>query len=342
MGIDATGPDASDTIDAMPAAALEVTGAAKDYFTGSGLTGATLASEGMEPGLTTTSGDAGAYRLTPVPPGSVFFLTATRTNYRPTRGLPIRVDATSVAVDQPMVSTADARRQYTTLGLTPTAATGVVFADLVRRNGTPLVDVPVTDIVLVDGADAPAGLGPYVFGTLGDLVPNGTLAVTTNVNGRSRIGILDVPPGTYTLKVTYTAGSGGAMVDSVRVDVTADGASLTVVGGGEGMPAPGSRSFTADVYPRLQTAANGGLGCANCHTTGGVAAVLPYDLPAMMTYDAIMARTGVVDTTTPAMSKLLTKPLYEEPPDHPNATFLDMTDPDYLIILDWITQGARR
>jgi|JI10StandDraft_1071094.scaffolds.fasta_scaffold06168_8 hypothetical protein len=340
MAVDATGPDAGEGIDAA-VVELRVAGVAKDYFTNAALSNATLASEGMEPGLTATSGSGGEFALTPVPPGSVFFVTATRANYRTTRGLPIEVAATSVTADQPMVSNVDARRQSTTLGRTPLAGTGVVFAELVRRNGMPLVDVPVADIVLVDALEAPAGVGPFVFGVLGDVVPNETLGVATAVNGRSRVGFLDVPPGTYTLKVTYAAGGGGTMVDSVRVDVTAEGASLTSVGGGEGMPPAGTRTFATDVYPRLQTAANGGLGCANCHTAGGAAAVLPYDQPAMMTYDAIRARPGVVDTATPAMSMLLTKPLYEVPANHPNATFLDASDPDYLIFLEWITQGAR-
>ena len=43
---------------------------------------------------------------------------------------------------------------------------------------------------------------------------------------------------------------------------------------------------------------------------------------------------------TPATSMLLTKPLYEDPPNHPNATFLDVSDPDYIVILQWIEQGA--
>ena len=45
-------------------------------------------------------------------------------------------------------------------------------------------------------------------------------------------------------------------------------------------------------------------------------------------------------TATPADSLLLTKPLYDDPPNHPNATFLDMNDPDYIVFLQWITQGA--
>ncbi|HVK76294.1 MAG TPA: hypothetical protein VM734_23365 [Kofleriaceae bacterium] len=102
----------------------------------------------------------------------------------------------------------------------------------------------------------------------------------------------------------------------------------------------GARTFTLDVYPRLQKAANGGLGCANCHTAGGLAAILQYDLPAAEAHAAILARPGVVTVATPATSLLLTKPLYEDPPNHPNATFVNPLDPDYLVIMEWIQQGA--
>lgn len=335
------GPDAGSDVDAAPTPTVRVSGKAKDYFTGAALATVAVESDGMEPQLNATSDAAGDFAFDTVPPGSVFYLSATRANYRPTRGLPVRVEAMPVTADQTLVSVNDARRQYTTLGLPLAAGKAVVFADLLRRNGTPLIDVPVADIKLLDATSAPVGLGPYVFGPNGDLVPNATLAVTTDVGGRSRVGFLDVPPGQYTLSVTYLAGGGAPMTDTTRVDASADGASLARTGDTGGMgPGMGARTFTADVYPRLQTAANGGLACANCHTAGGVAAVLPFDGPVQATYDAIRARPGVVVLATPATSMLLTKPLYEDPANHPNATFLDVTDPDYIVILQWITQGA--
>ncbi|MBK9032753.1 MAG: hypothetical protein IPL61_16040 [Myxococcales bacterium] len=335
------GPDGTAGIDAAPSPTYRVSGKAKDYFTDAVLATVGIESDGMEPQLNATSDAAGDFAFDTVPPGSVFFLTASRAVYRPTRGVPVRVEAMPVTADQWLVSVNDARRQYTSLGLPVVTGKAVVFAELFRRNGTPLADVPVADITLLDALAAPVGSGPYVFGPNGDLVTNLTLAVTTVVNGRSRIGFLDVPPGSYTLSVTYTAGAGQPTTDTVRVDTFADGASLTRTGEGGGMgPGMGARTFTADVYPRLQTAANGGLGCANCHTTGGIAAILPFDLSVQLTLDGINARPGVLNLLAPAESMLLTKPMYEDPPNHPNATFLDATDPDYLVILQWIEQGA--
>jgi hypothetical protein len=337
-------PDAGGGTDGAPTEALRVSGKVKDYFTEMPLPITTVESDGMEPQLTAQTDGTGDFAFDTVPPGSVFYLTTTRTNYRPTRGNAVRVEGMAVTADQHAVSLADSRRQYSTLNLPVGTGKAVVFAELLRRNGTPLVGVPLTDVKLVDMLDAPVGLGPYVFGMNGDLVTNvgpAGIIQTTEFGGRSRVGFLDVPPGSYTLKVTYAAGGGAPMTDTVRVDAIADGASLAKTGGGGGMgPGMGARTFTADVYPRLQTAANGGLACANCHTAGGVGAVLPFDGPVQATYDAIRARPNVVNLATPATSLLLTKPMYEDPPNHPNATFLDALDPDYLVLMQWIQQGA--
>ena len=242
-------PDAGAGADAAPAVTYRVSGKAKDYFTGAVLGSATISSDGMEPQLTATTDAAGDFAFDAVPPGSVFFLIANRAVYRPTRGVPVRVEAMAVTADQTLVSVNDARRQYTTLGLPVVTGKAVVFAELRRNNGTPLADVPVADIVLVDALDAPVGVGPFVFGPTGDLVSNLTLAVSTVVDGRSRVGFLDVPPGAHTLKVTYPSGGGAPMTVTARVDATADGATLVQTGDGGMGPGMGARTFAADVYP---------------------------------------------------------------------------------------------
>jgi hypothetical protein len=342
--------DAGGDVDASPdPVLLSVSGRTLDYFTGAPLDMVQLSTEGMTPASSDSSDATSAYELA-VPPGSVFFASATRTNYRPTRSAPIRVtDQSLMMTDLTVASVADTRRQYTTLNLTPTAGRAVLFGLLLRNNGTPLEGVPLADIKLVDALNAPVGLGPYFFGASGDLVSNATLAVSTAFGGKARVGFLDVPPGTYTLKVTYTAGGGGGggtptiRTYEIPVEAVADGATLAATGGGDDdmTPPPGARTFTMHVYPRLQKAANGGLGCANCHTAGGTAAILQFDLPVADAHAAIRGRLGVVNPpATAATSLLLTKPLYEDPPNHPNATFLTTLDPDYVVIMEWISQGA--
>lgn len=142
--------------------------------------------------------------------------------------------------------------------------------------------------------------------------------------------------------MTYTAGGGAPMTD------TADGSTPSPTAPASCAAAAtaardwgtGARTFTLDVYPRLQTAANGGLACANCHTTGGVAAVLPFDGPIQATYDAIRARPGVVVLATPATSMLLTKPLKPGIPQPPQRHVPNASGLDYIVILQWIEQGA--
>jgi hypothetical protein len=188
-------------------------------------------------------------------------------------------------------------------------------------------------------------LGPYFMGEV-DVDPK--LLVATAYDGRSRALFLDVPPGTYTLKVTHPNNQNGINTLTVPVMLATGGATLAVTGGSGGGGGGGgdnnimNPTFAMHVYPRLQKAAVGGLGCANCHTANGLAGgVLQFDLPAELVLQNMLARPGVIDLASPADSLLLTKPLYEPPPyNHPNATFIDTNDPDYKLILLWISQGA--
>ena len=69
-------------------------------------------------------------------------------------------------------------------------------------------------------------------------------------------------------------------------------------------------------------------------------AALQYDVPAADVHAALIARAGVINLATPADSLLLTNPLYETPPDHPNATFGSLDNTFYQKWLQWITDGA--
>ena len=112
------------------------------------------------------------------------------------------------------------------------------------------------------------------------------------------------------------------------------------MGGGTPPPPPGAVTFVGDVFPILQKASVGGDGCANCHTLGGVANFLRFDDDPILAHQAILARPGVVNVLDPALSMILTKPVYEDPPNHPNATWLNSLDPSYQIIMQWVALGA--
>lgn len=133
-------------------------------------------------------------------------------------------------------------------------------------------------------------------------------------------------------------------------DATVHGATLVLLekiggmgeggGGGGGGEMP-MVSFTTDVYPLLQRASAGGQGCASCHTAGGAAGgALILDDGAAIVHARLIADPELVNLPIPEASLLLTKPLYETPPNHPNATWLTTADPAYVTILGWITAGA--
>ena len=318
-----------------------VSGSVMDYFGNVALSQTAIASDGITPPVMATSAMDGTYSLS-VPVGSKFFLVTTRASYRPTRNVPLTMADTAIMQDVYVLSEQDIRNQYVTAaGKQPTAGTAFLEADLQNPDGTPLVGIPTTNVKLLDAQNQPVTgvLGPYFFGTNGVLDPAATTSAAYGTPPKVRVAILDVPPGTYTLAVTRPAGAGNAQ-DNTIVQTAADGATLAVSGQAAPMSSATDPHFSTDIYPKLQKAANGGLGCANCHTAGGPGAVLIYDDPPATVLTKMMAATGVIDLTTPANSLLVKNPLYP-PTNHPNATFLDVNDPNYKLFLLWITNGAK-
>lgn len=326
----------------------KVTGKTMDYFTAATpLVDATVRSDGIDPSKTTLSIADGAFSIDEVPPGSKVFFSVEAPNYRPTRNLAISVADAPVSQDLYVVANGDVTRQYATDGKTPTAGRAVVFAELQLKNGQPAAGIPLTDVKLLDAADQPVAgvIGPYTFGAAGDITP--ASLQTELQNNKVRVAFLDVPAGTFKLNVSVVNGGVTELIES-SVATLANGATLHLVGGAAigGPPGGGNLTnptFAIDIHPRLQRAAKGGLGCANCHTALGQGAVLVLDGAAQATLDALKAKLGLIDLATPANSLLLTKPLYElaPPQNHPNATFVDLNDNDYKLIALWITQGAK-
>lgn len=201
---------------------LTLTGQVNDYFTATALGGVVLSwSTTATP---VTSSGTGAYQINNLMATNILFITGTLANYRPTRNEPVVLGTTSATADLAVVSLADANRQYAGLGVTPTAATALVFVSLRDAAGLPHTGIPLADIFLADTLQDPVGTGPFVFGTAGDLVSPATLNTTTAFNGRARIGFLNVPAGTYTLRVAYTDGT--PQVKTAIVVTVADGVTL--------------------------------------------------------------------------------------------------------------------
>jgi hypothetical protein len=340
-------PDSGDG-DAAPTSFL-LTGKVMDYFGTTAIEGAVIATDGLDPPLMTTSATDGAYNLD-VAVGSSLFVNAAKAGYRPTRNAAMTVTDMPVTYNVYLMTDQDVKNQYTAVGAIPLAGTAIVIAELRRNDGTPLEGIPLANVQLLTTNNTPAvGVkGPYFFNAAGSV----DMAITTATayQGRSRVAYLDVAPATYTLAVTYTNAQNQATTNSTPVTTVADGGTLAIsggMGGGGGVGGGGNvtdPSFAMHIYPKLQRAGAGGLGCANCHTLSGPAAVLKYDDPAGTVLANLTARPGVINSVAPADSFLLKRPLYEPPPapqDHPNATFLDTNDADYKLFLLWITNGAK-
>ena len=82
--------------------------------------------------------------------------------------------------------------------------------------------------------------------------------------------------------------------------------------------------------------------CAACHTQGGAAdgTGLYFDGPVENVYATLTGDPAIVNIQNPGISTVLTKPLFEDPPNHPNAAFNSPEHPDYIIIYNWISGGA--
>ena len=103
------------------------------------------------------------------------------------------------------------------------------------------------------------------------------------------------------------------------------------LGGTPPPPPPAAVSYATDVAPIWTS-----RGCTGCHGGSGG---LSLSGSATASRSALLA--GRVNTTTPAASLILTKPLTGSGVSHGGGkTFSSTADADYQKILDWITQGA--
>lgn len=222
-----TGDDDDDGTTPTPTV-VGISGLTIDYFTELPVPSALFGTEGLDPELGGASDGAGAFVLI-VPSVATFRLRVSGVSgYRATSGHLITTDG----IDQPghiapLVATADLQRQYASVGATATADRGAVFLELWTPAGAPLENVPASDMMLLDSADSPvtSALGPYFFGTGGDLVDNATLAASTAFDGRARAGFLDVPQGDLHVAVTWSSG-GTIVTETVPVTIPSDGVAL--------------------------------------------------------------------------------------------------------------------
>lgn len=317
---------------------VDLSGQVIDYFGGQPLGGVAIETLGLGVERSVESADDGSYVLAEVPQAGLFFLVASaEATHRPTIDDEVWIDSESIEYQVRVVSRGDAERQHATAGLAVDPEAGMVIVELVDGDGAALTGLSRDEVSLINPATGEVAAQPLFIGALGDVDP--ALDTSAAFAGRSRAVFLNVGEGVWDLMVS--CGQCDPISEAIKpVPVTPGGASLTTAALPASAPGQGPATGFARVHRILQRGAEGGAGCANCHTAGGSAGLLPFDLEPADLYSALTARPDVVDTGSPADSLLLSKPLYEVPANHPNATWVSTDHPDYQAILEWIEGGA--
>ena len=173
-------------------------GTVLDYWSGLPV-GSAAVGGGGQVGNTTADG-TGNYAFATVPQNGGVQLTASKAGYHSTRNESIQVGTTPVSADIYIAALTDIARQYTAVGVTAAADSVEVIVAL-DDAGTPRVGLALSSIVLLDSGNDTVGVGPFVFGAGGDIVPHATLDTTAAYGGQSRVAFLNVPVGRLTLHV---------------------------------------------------------------------------------------------------------------------------------------------
>ncbi len=327
------GDDAPSGDDEPLGGSRTVTGEVVDFETNAAVGGAaSVSTSGVLPAPRVTSQGA-SFTIEGIPDNSTFQILASVTpTHRPTFGPSIDVLVENVSgVATPAVSETFLAGLATAFGVSPTAARGVLLAQLVDDGGAPKAGVAGNQLVLAGGVD-----GPFFLDA--NLAPDDG---ATSSSASGYVVFFEVPAGvaefgqaaapTVTLVMPSSPVNAGA-VTIARVVVT-DGAPEL----------PQNVQFVRDIIPIFQLG-GGGRGCAACHSGGGIGkdlGGLKLDGPTQQVYAELKEDPTRIVLATPETSLLLRMPSREDPADtHPNVTFASEADPDYLKILVWISEGA--
>lgn len=330
------GEESGDGVPPGEAASYDVSGSVLDLETGEAVAGsATVSLEGVSP-TPTISINGSSFVIEDVPANSAFHLLAgSPPAYRATYNAAVEVAESDVSgVELYVVREEYLAQLATAFGVSPTSGTGVIIARAVDQSGVVFEGLPGTAFELPDSVQ-----GPFFLDAA--LQPDPQRSATS---ASGFVVFFDVAPGVTALAAADGANHQIAMASSPVAAAAVTFATLTVVEG-EVIPLPQNVSFSRDVAMVFEN-----RGCVNCHDGGGIGKDLgglhlngaPEKMFKEITTEASPTY-GVlrIDRNNPEASLLLTMPSFEDPADaHPFATFTGVDDPDYLIILAWIQQGA--
>jgi hypothetical protein len=278
-----------------------------------------------------------SFTITGIPDNSTFqILASAPPTHRATFSQALIVlDADLSDIKVSAVSEAYLAALASSFGVNPSAAKGVLLAQLVDGAGAPKSGVTGGNLVIAGGVSGPHFLDANMMPA-----PGLTASSTSGwvVFFEVPVGVVELGQATaptVTLEMAISPVNAGA-VTLGKIKVT-DGAPTL----------PTNVSFTNQIVPIFQ-AGGGGRGCVACHAGGGPGkdlGGLNLGGGANLTYSELVTESPNrrVNLTNPEASMVLTMPSRESPPDaHPNITFLSSTDPDYLKLLVWIREGAKQ
>jgi hypothetical protein len=311
--------------------ALIVDGDVVDFVTGEPIAGqATVSTRGLDPAPEVTV-DGASFELSGVPGNSVFqILAGSPPDYRSTYAATVTVDdgdvtgvAATVLSEEYVAKLADA------FGVADDGS--LVLVQATDGDGAPRAGVPASAFVI----DQAAGLeGPFFLDA--DLAPAPDLKATSDSGW---VIFFHVDPGLVTVTAAVDSGYTMEMPASPVDDRVATVAAVKVTDGEVVLPA--NVSFENDVVPIFER-----RGCQSCHSGSGPGrdlGDLTLDGSTNLIYKELVEEVpDRVVVADPPSSLVLTYPSAEDPPDsHPNVTFTGPTDPDYLLLLVWIQEGAK-
>ena len=331
----APGADEGGGGDVIPS--YRASGTVADFATGLALEGElSLSSTGLRP-PPSIDVDGAEFSISGIPANSVFHVLASSPPaYANTYAEAIAVgDADLEGITLHVVPTGFIDEAALAFGVEPSATNGVLLARALDASGQALAGVPAAAFE-INGA-APVA-GPFFLDA--QLDPDAAL---TETSASGYAVFFELSPGLVALGAAPASGLSLEMASS---PIASGGVTLAAVTVRDAdATVPGEVSFAGDVVPMLER-----RGCDACHSGNGIGrdlGGLTLDGSPNKIYREITEelspnyRTLRIDLAAPATSLMLTLPSAENPADsHPNVTFASPADPDYQILLAWITAGA--
>jgi mono/diheme cytochrome c family protein len=314
-----------------------LSGEVKGWFSLEAVNGVTLSTVGTDPVITgAADGPQGSYGLE-VPVAGIFWIKAAKPGYPSTYEYVRMPQGDYPNKTAYIISDEQLAAMAAAYGKTVNPACGTVLAEVKNPQNQGQKDITALTLLGVSYE------GPYFLGPQNQAAADRTYS---SASGRALFfNVCDTggqvaSPGAI---AQLTVDQPGYPVQAPAfLNIYAGGATRGVVvvepNGVVVEPPPDDIiDFKDEIYPIFVQQA-----CAACHAPGGAAAGsgLYFDGPAENVYAALREGNQRVNLQYPADSLVLSKPLYEEPPNHPNASFPSVNYPDYQTIYRWINQGA--